>query len=406
MRRTFQMLPREDVLVALSYFAVGLGLQILELSGRNPPHIPAAAGLMITILSTAAITLRRQKTPVMLTVVAAAVAISAATGGSTFMYFLMFEWFFSATLYASKVIRRVAAAIAVALVAAVSIYAQWESASINVTAVVFMQATMLCMIPIWWANNIASVRRLAAADRRRAEAEAEASIRAERLLAAEKLLASHHEKTALARDLHDMVASRISAIAMQSATGVDIADTVVKDKVLASIREGSLEALREMRAMIQLLTSNDAPAAPTRGQHRDRFLELVGAARASGVEVKVEDALEPSLDETAEDLYLIAQEALTNVLKHAPKSSVSITLSRTAGKTRLTVVNRLDPAAPHTQDGDNLLAEHGSGHGLANMLERAKGRGGSFSAGPMDAGLGWSVSAEIPDSDAVSTLNT
>lgn len=386
---------REDAVIAICYMAVGLVLNFLDFSEGGPPFLHPLVSGLLTIVAAAAIGLRRKKTFLMLGVVAAVTAIMAAAGGGTFVYFLIFEWFFSATLFGSKATRKYVPLIAGLLVIGTTTYAQWQSGSANISLLVFLQVAMLCMTPIWWAQSLASLHDLATSDRQRVEAEAKAAVRAERLLAVETELANHHQRAILARDLHDTVASRISAIAMQSATAASIADVGIKDSVFESIRRGSLEALQDMRATIQLLKSDEALELQSCARHRARFMELVAAARATGIRVDLDDRVEAHDEERIGDLYLIAQEAITNVLKHAPNSPITVCFKRENRKLILTVLSDFVPLSDNGHGMRNSLARCGSGQGLANMQARAHERGGTFSAGPTESGNSWMVSTEL-----------
>ena len=188
---------------------------------------------------------------------------------------------------------------------------------------------------------------------------------------------------------------------MQSATAASIADIGVKDTVFESIRKGSLEALQEMRATIHLLKSDEVVEDQSCDRHRARFMELVAAARAASIRVDLDDGVQAQDNAKVGDLYLIAQEALTNVLKHAPNSPITISFKQANNKLILTVLSNFLPSPDNGYGERNSLAGYGSGQGLANMQARAQNRGGTFSAGRTESGNRWMVSAEFigePDS--------
>jgi signal transduction histidine kinase len=87
-------------------------------------------------------------------------------------------------------------------------------------------------------------------------------------------------------------------------------------------------------------------------------------------------------------LYRTAQEAITNVRKHAPGASVDVSLAYQPEMVTLTIANG---ASPH---GERPLADAGGGYGLTGLRERAELAGGTFTAGP--DGHGWRVDVRIP----------
>ncbi|MBU2695587.1 sensor histidine kinase [Pimelobacter sp. 30-1] len=196
------------------------------------------------------------------------------------------------------------------------------------------------------------------------------------------------ERVGLARELHDSVAHHVSAIAVQAQTGRTLARRRPEAAVeaLVAIEGEASRTLAEMRAMVRVLRDG-APAdyAPQPG-----VADLVSLARREPVPVvDVELAgdlagIGPQVDAAG---YRIAQEALTNALRHARNASrVQIRVVEGAGSLRLRV----------TDDGQADPARSAShGFGLLGMTERAHLLGGTLRAGPLPGG-GWAVDAELP----------
>jgi signal transduction histidine kinase len=142
-----------------------------------------------------------------------------------------------------------------------------------------------------------------------------------------------------------------------------------------------------MHAMFGLLRTEDADmeqrTTPARLRDLDR---LLAAARAAGVDVHARTELTGGLP-AAVDLsaYRIVQEALTNVVKHAPGSRAEVTVGRSAATLVVEVTNERVGSA----------GEAGSGRGLLHMRERARAVGGVLEAGPSSAQR-WRVRAELP----------
>ncbi|HEY5855308.1 MAG TPA: sensor histidine kinase [Aldersonia sp.] len=197
-----------------------------------------------------------------------------------------------------------------------------------------------------------------------------------------------HERVGLARELHDSVAHHVSAIAVQAQAGRTMAGKRPEAALEAlSVIEGEASrTLAEMRAMVRVLRDG-APAeyAPQPG-----VADLVSLARRDPVPVvDVELAgdlagLRPQVDAA---VYRLAQEALTNALRHARNASrVEIRVVEGAGSLRLRVTDdgQIDPARPATH-----------GFGLLGMTERVQLLGGTLRAGPTPEG-GWAVDADLP----------
>jgi signal transduction histidine kinase len=252
-------------------------------------------------------------------------------------------------------------------------------------------AVPFLVTPVWWATNIRQQRDVA--DAERANAEQLATI-----AELDRSAAVAAERARMARDLHDVIAGHLSAIAIQSEAALTMGDAApaLGKQVLKSVRENSISALEEMRAMIGLLRSesgSDGASLETTAPARLAELsKLIESARTSGIQVEVVaevdggERLPAAIDLTA---YRIAQEALTNAMKHAPDSLVTVEIRRGDGV--LTVEVRNDRRAPVRPRTDVVT---GTGTGLLNMRERANAVGGSLSAGP--AGSGWLVRAELP----------
>ncbi|GLP72019.1 two-component sensor histidine kinase [Streptomyces sp. TUS-ST3] len=193
------------------------------------------------------------------------------------------------------------------------------------------------------------------------------------------------ERARMARELHDMVANHLSAIAIHSTAALSIDDPATSREALSVIRENSVDGLAEMRRLIGILRDGDhEPAAvPT----LDGLTALVDGARANGLDVTLDACHHGTVPAPVElAAYRIVQESLTNALKHACPGPVTVTLGRRDGA--LTVAVR----SPYG-DRDGPRAP-GSGAGLVGMGERAALLGGTFDAAP--DGRFWTVRATLP----------
>ncbi len=198
----------------------------------------------------------------------------------------------------------------------------------------------------------------------------------------------NEERMALARELHDIVAHHVSAIAVQAQAGGVVAGTRPEKaaEVLAAIESEASRTLAEMRSMVRVLRDDEAVAwSPQPGT-----ADLPALARPDATPV-VEVSLDVSPTRLARSvdaaLYRLAQESLTNAVRHAHGATlVRIDVRREGDAVRLRV-------SDDGQTGPGTTPE--PGFGLPGMAERAQLLGGSFSAGPGPEG-GWVVEAVLP----------
>ncbi|MFC2153146.1 sensor histidine kinase [Actinomycetota bacterium] len=212
----------------------------------------------------------------------------------------------------------------------------------------------------------------------------------ERARVAEAHRAVDEERTRIARELHDLVAHRVSMITVQAgaAQTVALSDPERAIRAMEAVEEAAREALDELRQVLGVLRSDDdrRGLAPIHG-----FAEIPGLVadmEGAGMDVSLSIDGAPSDLPAKLDLasYRIVQEALTNVLKHAgPDSEAEVRLSTDAGMLTIEVNDK--------GSGDTTLP--GSGHGLIGMRERAALLGGTFEAGPRPGG-GFRIRASLP----------
>jgi signal transduction histidine kinase len=178
----------------------------------------------------------------------------------------------------------------------------------------------------------------------------------------------------MARELHDMVANHLSAIAIHSTAALSIDDPNTSRDALTVIRENSVEGLAEMRRLIGILRDGSDDREPSAAPTLDGLGALVAGARTNGLDVTLTTAhgKVPAPVELA--AYRIVQESLTNALKHAPEGRVTVALTQRDGSLAIAVTSPYGgPSGPRAP---------GSGAGLVGMRERADLLGGSFEAGP------------------------
>ena len=204
------------------------------------------------------------------------------------------------------------------------------------------------------------------------------------------LQAACEERARVARELHDVVAHNVSVmvVQLQAARRVAPADLAAAGTALQAVSDCGRDALVDMRRMIGVLHRDDLElAAPGLAQ----LPALVERAEASGVRVTLEvrgtpRSLPPSVELTS---YRLAQEALTNVIKHAAATTASIAVTYAPEAVELEVCD--DGRGPGLDD----RVGYTGGQGLIGMRERLALYGGELHVGARPSG-GFRVRARIP----------
>jgi signal transduction histidine kinase len=186
------------------------------------------------------------------------------------------------------------------------------------------------------------------------------------------------ERARIAREMHDVLAHRLSLLAAY-AGALEFRPDAPREEVARAggvIRSGAHEALEELREVIGVLRDDPDQAAEDRDRPQPTLADvprLVEDTRAAGVPVSLQDRLGPDEVPAAmgRTVYRVVQEALTNARKHAPGRPVSVVLGGRPGKRLLVVVTNPfgGPAVP---------AVPGSGTGLIGLRERVELAGGSL----------------------------
>ncbi|MFB6821455.1 sensor histidine kinase [Streptomyces virginiae] len=208
------------------------------------------------------------------------------------------------------------------------------------------------------------------------------------------------ERNRIAADMHDSLGHELSLIALRAGalelsptlTGQDQAD-------LAVLRAAVSDAVGHLRDTIGVLRDGSEGQEPS-ASSVEPVEELVARTRESGVTVHLRRegtarALPPLVDRGA---YRVVQESLTNAIKHAPGSTVRVSIARQADRTEVRVTNSAAPPSPATTPptgtapGTGRTAGH---HGLTGLRERVRLLGGTLHAAPREGGF--EVLATLPD---------
>jgi signal transduction histidine kinase len=212
----------------------------------------------------------------------------------------------------------------------------------------------------------------------------------ERERAAEAQRAVDEERTRIARELHDLVAHRVSMMTVQAgaAQTVAVSDPDRAIRAMGAVEEAGREALDELRQVLGVLRADQQGEALGPMHGLADIPGLVAEMRGAGMDVSLSKDGVPGDLPARVDLasYRIVQEALTNVLKHAGRDAeAEVRLSSENQMLKIEVVDR----------GTGTSSLPGSGQGLVGMRERAALLGGTFEAGPRPAG-GFRIMALLP----------
>ena len=199
------------------------------------------------------------------------------------------------------------------------------------------------------------------------------------------------ERTTIARELHDVVAHHMSVVAIQAEAAPYRVENPPPEleQAFATIRENAVAALTELRRVLGVVRAEDyeAPDAP---QPTLADLErLIGNVREAGLDVEktVTGAVRELPQGVELSAYRIVQEALSNVLRHAPGAGAKVEVSYVLGGLGLRIVN--GPAR------GLVKASPGAGHGITGMRERVSMLSGEMTSEPTEDG-GYEVTAFIP----------
>lgn len=212
------------------------------------------------------------------------------------------------------------------------------------------------------------------------------------------------ERVRIARDLHDLVSHNVAVMVVQ-AEAADVvwdSDPSRSREALRAVSETGRAAMAELRTMLHAMRVGDGGDEPERRaqQSLDALPRVVEQVRASGqrVELTIEGDLSAVPATVGGALLRVAQEALTNVLRHAAAETAWVLVRVTDDEVAVAVDDDgvgLERAAA----GDALDSGREGGHGLLGMRERAAVLGGRFAIGPGPRG-GARVEVTVPRDDA------
>jgi signal transduction histidine kinase len=245
----------------------------------------------------------------------------------------------------------------------------------NLPPVPYVAVSFVLLGALWLVGDAMRTRQL------RADALADRAARLEREREEATQAALAAERRRLARELHDVVTHSVSVMVVQAGAAEDVyeRDPARVLEPIRAVQETGRAALVEMTRLLGLLREDGAEIGLEPQPRLEELPELVEQTRAAGVAVDlaVEGTPRPLPVGIELSLYRVAQEALTNVRKHAAGSRASVTLRYGDADVELRVEN---------EEG-RPSAVHSGGHGLVGMRERVAVFGGRLEAGPGPGGF-------------------
>jgi signal transduction histidine kinase len=397
-----QWLAIDVVAAAAAALVMACGLRLMHSPHFAPPSVPVA---LAALAATLPVAVRRFWPLPVLVVVVTAIAVLTALGraplgGSDLMLGMAV---YTAAL---SLPRPVAAAALVATEGAIG--AGLLAATATARLPNLLLHGMLTAAAMWFVGDGVRERRryqagVAQQEEQRRAAEEERSARA-----------AEQERLRIARELHDVLAHTLSVVTVQAGVGrrVGAARPAEALRALSAVEESSRGALDELRRILCLMRGDDDPGDGTGAPGREPAVppgpvlapapgladlaNLAAMVRSAGTPVTLTVDGDVASVPVAASLtaYRITQEALTNVVRHAPGATAAVLVAIGADGVRIRVTN----------DGGGLAAGTGTGtggpggsgqHGIIGMRERAAAFGGHLKAGAAPGG-GFAVTAFLP----------
>ncbi|QXJ25474.1 sensor histidine kinase [Actinomadura graeca] len=361
-----------DITLAVSLATVdGIALWFADQKFWLPPPVVSACSVIMGL----ALVFRRRH-PVRLTVFAMAFATVTGAGMFTGLVIL-----YSLAAYAPS--RRTAWGLA-AIGFAVALAFPGPTASDQPLLAQVVFGVAFTAVPVLLGLYMGARKQLLASLQERA-----ARLEREQHLLAER--ARGEERTRIAREMHDVVANRISVMVVHAGAlrAIAVRDPARAAETAGVIGDMGRQALEELRHVIGVLRQGEE-ALPQEAVTLAHVRELVGQSGAAGlrVDLAIRGEERPMPTAVGRTVYRLVQEALTNVHKHAGAADTRIDLGLLPEAVEVEIANCAPTAPP----------DHGlpsGGNGLVGLRERVTALGGSFEAGPGADG-GYAVRARLP----------
>lgn len=376
--------PLADALIIalFSVLAAALGFSgIWDIFSLVPARLSPWLTLA-TALPACVFVLTKRRAPMLSLAGAAAVfTIDLLTVGGLGPLIVLLDVLWTASFVASARVRgrlllSIAAATVVLFVAALLV----SDTSIPLAFLVAVQFGAFVGTDYWWAVAVSQAHELAELHRQRAE---DAAAVAER----DRIEAVRRERETMAKELHDVVAGHVMAMAIraEAALSTDPDPTADRD-ALQAVRDAGLDAHGALRSMISVLRRGGGELSPT-----PCLADLPGVlddAERAGLDIRFASEELHDVDAATEQAIVrIVREALTNCIRHASGAHVDVRIEPRDGAIHVGVVSRGGIARASADDDSG-------GWGLSMLRERVDALGGGFRAGPNREG--WAVEATLP----------
>jgi signal transduction histidine kinase len=201
-------------------------------------------------------------------------------------------------------------------------------------------------------------------------------------------LSAIRERNRIAREIHDTLGHTLTLLAVQLETATQLearGDPRLHEKLLEA-RRVAKACLTDVRHSVEALRPDDASSLQEQLQRL--VADFEAASQETRIVLDLEEAAHPLDPELALTLYRSAQEALTNIRKHAHATKVLLRLSTSEEQVELTVLDNGQGSEPSHEP-------HTPGYGLRGMRERVANLRGTLRAGP-EPGHGWRVEVILP----------
>ncbi len=334
---------------------------ILAHGGAWPREV--SVGLMLA--ACLSLLWRRRRPVIALAVAGPLSLVEIIAGGQIAAYFLLFEALFVPIMHGSRHLARATTWIASAVGALAVLAGLLARAPGEVVFLILLVSALLISTPLLWGWEVRHHREA------RRSAEHLAGLEHE-LAATRAARAVETERRSIAHDLHDVVAGHLSAVSLHTSLAATLEDPSARDGSLTTARESAHAALRDLRSMIGVLSTEEQGALPSATLDWSSL-----TARLRGRDPEAQVSIDPALRDPGQvepavqaALLRIGAEAVTNAVRHG-EAPLSMEVRVEATEVRFSLRNRR--ASPSTT---------GTGMGRGAIAHRAAAVGGSAISAP------------------------